>query len=60
MAIITRWFMPPESWCGNAFIRLDAAGSPTCSSNSITRPLTARRGTALCARSDSAICQPTG
>jgi len=34
IAIITRWFMPPESWCGKSFSRLAAAGMPTCSSSS--------------------------
>jgi len=39
MAIITRWHMPPESWCGKAFTREAAAGMPTCSSSSMVRRL---------------------
>ena len=35
MAIITRWLMPPESWCGKAPSRVSGAGMPTwCSSSS--------------------------
>ena len=37
MAIITRWFMPPESWCGNAFSRRSASGMPTAERRSIAR-----------------------
>ena len=37
MAIITRWFMPPDSWCGKSPRRLAAAGMPTCSSSSMER-----------------------
>ena len=37
MAIMTRWFMPPESWCGKAASRRSGAGMPTCSSSSIAR-----------------------
>ena len=29
MAIITRWLMPPESWCGNAVSRRSGSGMPT-------------------------------
>ena len=27
MAIITRWLMPPESWCGKAFNRRSGLGN---------------------------------
>ena len=37
MAIITRWRMPPESWCGYSRTRRLAAGMPTRSSISIDR-----------------------
>jgi hypothetical protein len=37
MAIITRWFMPPDIWCGNAFSRDSGAGMPTWSSSSMAR-----------------------
>ena len=35
MAIITRWRMPPESWCGYSSMRRAGAGMPTSSSSSI-------------------------
>ena len=35
IAIITRWRMPPESWCGYSSIRRVGAGMPTSSSSSI-------------------------
>ena len=37
MAIITRWFMPPESWCGKAESRCSGAGMPTSRSSSTAR-----------------------
>ncbi len=40
IAIITRCFWPPETWCGYALAR--RCGSPTCSSRSFTRPSASR------------------
>ena len=37
MAIITRWFMPPESWCGNAESRCSGEGMPTSARSSAAR-----------------------
>ena len=37
IAIITRWRMPPESWCGYALARRLASAMPTCPSISIAR-----------------------
>ena len=61
MAIITRWFMPPDSWCGNAPSRVSGAGMPTWSQQ-FDHHARAPRGvrTAWCARRLSAICQPIG
>jgi hypothetical protein len=33
MAIMTRWHMPPESWCGKPQPPLAGSGMPTCSSS---------------------------
>jgi hypothetical protein len=43
MAIMTRWLMPPDSWCGNMPSRRPGSGMPTCSSSSTARALRAAR-----------------
>ena len=60
MAIITRWFMPPDSWCGKARSRVSGAGMPTWANSSTTRSRTCRRDRSVCARNASPTCQPTG
>ena len=56
IAIITRWRMPPENWCGYSFTRRAGTGMPTASSIS-------RASFSLtelsCARIGSAIWRPT-
>ena len=42
MAIITRWLMPPESWCGKAERRRSGSEMPTSRSSSIERSRRAR------------------
>ena len=37
MAIIARWRMPPENWCGKSFARIAAFGIPTAPSSSTER-----------------------
>ena len=61
MAIITRWFMPPESWCGNARKpRLRRGNADLLAAARSTRSRTARRVDLHDARASvSAICQPT-
>ena len=39
MAIITRWRMPPESWCGYSRMRFSGSGMPTMRSISTARAL---------------------
>ena len=38
IAIITRWRMPPDSWCGYSPARFSAFGMPTFLSISTARP----------------------
>ena len=59
MAIITRWLMPPESWCGKTDRRSSGAGMPTSSRSSMARSRRARRPRPRCWRSDSPIWKPT-
>ena len=40
IAIITRCFMPPDSWCGYAFKRACGSGIPTARNSSVTLDLT--------------------
>ena len=37
MAIMTRWRIPPENWCGKSFRRFSAIGIPTKSKSSAER-----------------------
>jgi hypothetical protein len=59
MAIITRWRMPPESWCGYSSTRRSGAGMPTCRSISMARWRAACAFMPACSRSDSPIWSPT-
>ena len=59
IAIITRWRIPPESWCGYSASRRCAAGMRTSSSSSIARARAAARESPRCFRSTSPIWRPT-
>ena len=59
MAIITRWRMPPESWCGYSFTRRSAFGMCTIFSISTVLSIASRRPRPSCRRMASAICSPT-
>ena len=59
IAIITRWRMPPESWCGYSSTRRAGAGIPTSSSSSIVRSRASARSSPRWWRSTSPICRPT-
>ena len=54
IAIITRWRIPPENWCGKSPRRLSAAGMPTRSSSAAARRRAARRPRPRCVLSGSA------
>ncbi len=58
MAIITRWRMPPESWCGYSFTRRSGLGMWTILSISTVLSIAARRPRPSCRRMASAICSP--
>ena len=58
MAIITRWRMPPESWCGYSLTRRSAFGMCTTFSISTVLSMASRRPRPSCRRSASAICSP--
>ena len=58
-AIITRWRMPPDSWCGYSCRRCAAAGISTSSSMRWAWASAALRSSPMCRRTDSAICSPT-
>ena len=59
MAIITRWRMPPENWCGNAESRFSGLGMPTMPSSSIARLRASELVTFSCAWIVSTICSST-
>ena len=59
MAIITRWRMPPESWCGYSFTRRSGSGMPTSFSISTARSSACCADMPWCRRSVSPICRPT-
>ena len=59
MAIITRWRMPPDSWCGYSRTRRAGAGMPTSVSISIARFSASRAFMPWCSRTVSPICRPT-
>ena len=59
MAIITRWLMPPESWCGKAPSRSCGDGMPTRSRSSRARLRAALRSMPSWKRSASVSWNPT-
>ena len=59
IAIITRWRMPPENWCGYSPMRSLACGIPTRSSTSAARSMACSLLTPRCSLTVSAICLPT-
>ena len=59
IAIITRWRMPPDSWCGYSRTRRLGAGIRTRSSSSTARLSAARRDRSRWRCNTSAICRPT-
>ena len=59
MAIITRWRMPPDSWCGYSRTRRSGAGMPTRVSISIARRSACLALMPWCKRSVSPIWRPT-
>jgi len=58
MAIITRWRMPPESWCGKSSRRRSGVAMPTRSSRPIARLRASVFGMDSCARMVSMIWSP--
>ena len=58
MAIMARWRMPPESWCGYSLARCAGSGMRTRSSISMARLKAALRSMSRCRISASAICLP--
>ena len=58
IAIITRWRIPPESWCGYSSIRCSGAGMPTNSSISIALLRASCFETCWCSTTDSTIWKP--
>ena len=59
MAIITRWRMPPESWCGYSRTRRSGSGMPTSAASRPPAPRASRADSPWCSRSVSPICRPT-
>ncbi len=59
MAIITRWRMPPENWCGYSLIRSWTRGMPTRSRTSAALSMACSLDTSRCRETASAICLPT-
>ena len=58
IAIMTRWRMPPESWCGNSVIRCSTDAIPTLSSMALDRSYASSSETALCTCTASTNCIP--
>jgi hypothetical protein len=58
IAIITRWRMPPDNWCGKSSKRSAADGIRTSSSTSIARWRAASFDLSECAWIASTICRP--
>ena len=58
-AIITRWRMPPESWCGYSPARRSGSGIWTTRSISTARAIASARPTCRCTLTVSAIWRPT-
>ena len=59
IAIMTRWRMPPENWCGYSSTRSLARGRPTRSRTSTARSYASCLLTSRCSSTASAICLPT-
>ena len=59
IAIIARWRMPPENWCGKSDARSFAFGMPTAPSSSTARCHASFFETSACAWTASAIWAPT-
>ena len=59
MAIMARWRMPPESWCGYSSTRRAGKGMPTWASASMARSRASFLPMPRWARSVSPICWPT-
>ncbi len=59
IAIITRWRMPPESWCGYSPARRSGSGMSTWRSMSTAPASASAPPRPRCTRSASAICRPT-
>ena len=58
MAIMMRWRMPPESWCGYSFTRRSALGMCTSFSISTVLSMAARLPSPSWSLKASAICSP--
>ena len=58
IAIMARWRMPPESWCGYSLERCAGSGMRTRSSISIERLSACRLSISRCRISASDICRP--
>ncbi len=58
IAIIARWRMPPENWCGKSSTRDSGFGIPTWRSSSTARRFAPRLSICSCARIASAIWSP--
>ena len=59
MAIMTRWRMPPENWCGYSSTRSRGRGRPTRSSTSTARSHACFLVASRCSSTASAIWWPT-
>src|SRR5215469_9876298 len=59
IAIITRWRIPPENWCGYSPMRSLACGMPTRLRTSVARSRACSLLTPRCSLTASAICLPT-
>ena len=58
MAIITRWRIPPDIWCGYSSTRCSGSGMPTRRSISMARSRAALRSTPSWTTTASMICSP--
>ncbi len=59
MAIMMRWRIPPENWCGKLPTRCRAAGMRTRSISSIALTLASDRDIPRCTTNISPSCSPT-
>ena len=58
MAIMTRWRMPPDIWCGYSSTRCSGEGMPVFCMSSTARSRAAGRDIFSCNISTSRICSP--